>query len=49
LQTPTRRLAIRTVRGALLLEEPVLATETRLRIWVNAATEPDRIAVGIMQ
>lgn len=48
LQTPNRKLVIRTVHGITLLEMPVPATETRLRIWVNDSSEPDRIAVGIV-
>ncbi|WP_345539676.1 hypothetical protein [Variovorax defluvii] len=49
LQTPSRRLAVRTVHGALLLEAPVLMVETKLKIWVNDPSEPDRIAIGIEQ
>lgn len=48
LQTPNRRLAIRTVHGVTLLEMPVPATETTVRIWVNDSREPDRIAVGVL-
>lgn len=48
LQTPNRKLVVRTVHGVTLLEMPVPATETRLRVWVNDPSEPDRIAVGIV-
>ena len=48
LRTPSRKLTVRTVLGVTLLEMLVPATETRLRIWVNDPTEPDRISVGIM-
>lgn len=48
LRTPTRKLVVRTVLGITLLEMPVSETQTRLRIWVNDPTEPDRIAIGIV-
>jgi len=48
LQTPSRKVAIRTTRDVTLLEMPVAGTETTLKIWVNDLTEPDRITVGIM-
>jgi hypothetical protein len=48
LQTPNRKLVARTVYGVTLLEMPVPTTETRLRVWVNDPSEPDRIAVGIV-
>jgi hypothetical protein len=47
LQTPNRRVAVRTVHGVTLLEMLVPAAETTLRVWVNDPSEPDRIAVGI--
>lgn len=48
LRTPNCKIAIRTVYGVTLLEMPVAAAETRVRIWVNDLKEPDRITVGIM-
>ena len=48
LRTPNRKLAVRTVHGVTLLEMPVPTTETRLRVWVNDPSEPDRIAVGVV-
>ena len=46
-QTPNRKLAIRTVHGVALLEVSVSNIETRLKIWANHSSEPDRIAIGI--
>jgi hypothetical protein len=48
LQTPSRKLAVRTVLGATLLEISVLESNTRLMIWANDPTEPDHIAIGIV-
>lgn len=48
LQTPSRKLVVRTVHGVTLLEMPVPRAETKLKVWVNDPTEPDRIAVGIV-
>ncbi len=48
LQTPNRKLVVRTVRGVTLLELPVPTTETKVVIWVNDSSEPDRIAVGVV-
>lgn len=48
LRTPSRNLVVRTVLGVTLLEIPVSETQTRLRIWANDPTEPDRIAIGIV-
>lgn len=48
LQTPNRRLVVRTIHGNTLLEMAVPKTETALRIWVNDPSEPDRVAIGIL-
>lgn len=48
LQTPTRKVTVRTVHGVTLLEMSVPTKETKLKIWVNDPSEPDRIAVGIV-
>lgn len=48
LRTPSRKVVIRTTQNVTLLEMPVAATETLVRIWANDSTEPDRITVGIM-
>ena len=46
LETPTRRLAVRTVLGDTVLEVWVPDLRTSLRIWVNDSAEPDKIVVG---
>lgn len=48
LQTPSRKIVVRTTHGVTLLEMPVAATETKLRIWANDPNEPDRLTIGIM-
>jgi len=48
IKTPSRRVAVRTVLGDVLLEMDSLTTETIVRIWVNDSTEPDQIAIGIV-
>ena len=48
LRTPSRRLAVRTVYGATLLDMTVQAAETTVRIWANDPSEPDRIGIGII-
>ena len=47
LETPTRRLAVRTVLGATLLEVVVPSTNTQLRIWANAPIEPTELTIGV--
>jgi hypothetical protein len=47
LSTPTRRLAVRTILGATLLEVVVPSTATRVRISANAPTAPTAITVGV--
>lgn len=46
LATPTRKLAVRTVLGATLLEVTVPSTETHVRIWTNAGAEPTKLTIG---
>ena len=48
LLTPNRLIAVRTVYGVTVLEMPVAAVETVVRIWVNGASDPDRVAIGIV-
>lgn len=48
LQTPNRKVVVRTVHGVTVLEMLVPSTETTLRVWVNDLREPDQIAVGIV-
>ena len=47
LETPSRRVAVRTILGATLLEVIVPSTDTQLRIWANAASEPTEITIGV--
>jgi hypothetical protein len=47
LSTPTRRLAVRTILGATLLEVVVQSTATRVRISANAPTEPTALTIGV--
>ncbi len=47
LPTPSRRLAVRTVLGATLLEVVVPTTDTRVRIWANTPAEPTALTIGV--
>jgi hypothetical protein len=47
LETPSRRIAVRTIFGATLLEVVVPSTDTQLRIWANDPTEPTELTIGI--
>jgi hypothetical protein len=47
LETPTRRIAVRTILGATLLEVVVPSTKTELRIWANDRTEPTELTIGV--
>lgn len=47
LSTPSRRIAVKTVLGATLVEASVSGTTTTVRIWANDPKEPDKIIVGI--
>ena len=47
LSTPTRKLAVRTILGATLLEVVVPSTATRVRISANAPTEPTALTIGV--
>lgn len=48
LKTPSRRLVVQTVEDEVLVEMPVTEGETRLRVWTNAAVEPDVVVIGIV-
>lgn len=43
--TPGKRLAIFTVAGDVVLESPVRAGSTRVSVWLNDPSEPDRVIV----
>jgi hypothetical protein len=45
LETPSRKLAVCSVLDDVFLEMPVGEPVTRVRIWVNHATEPDDINI----
>jgi hypothetical protein len=47
LSTPTRRLAVRTMHGATLLEVTVPSADTRVRVWTNHPTAPTEITIGV--
>lgn len=47
LETPSRKVVVRSVEGADFLEMPVASEKTNVRVWVNDPQEPDRITVGI--
>ncbi len=47
LDTPNRAVVVWTVENETVLSAPVPDTETRVRIWVNHPTEPDRIIIGL--
>jgi hypothetical protein len=47
LSTPTRRLAVRTLLGATLLEVVVPSTATRVCISANAPAEPTALTIGV--
>ena len=46
LETPSRRLAIRSVLNEIILQTPVPLPETMIYIRVNHPTEPDQVIVG---
>lgn len=47
LSTPRKSIAIQTVFNEAILEMAVSSEETRLSIWVNDLSEPDKIVVGV--
>lgn len=47
--TPTRRLVVRGVDGSTILETRVPSPQTRIKIWINDAMEPDVIMIGITE
>ena len=47
LETPSRAVVVSTVEEEVLLEAIVSSTRTRVRIWVNHPTEPDKVLVGL--
>lgn len=47
LETPSRVVALSTTEGTTLLEAPVSAALTRVRIWTNHPTEPDDVIIAV--
>lgn len=47
LATPSRRVAIRTIAGATLMEVTVPTTETRVLVSANAPTEPTTLTIAV--
>jgi hypothetical protein len=47
LATPSRKVAVRTVAGATLMEVTVPTTETRVLVSANAPTEPTALTIGV--
>jgi hypothetical protein len=45
LATPSRVVVVSTVERETILEEPVLATYTRVRIWVNDPKSPNKVII----
>jgi hypothetical protein len=45
LATPSRSVAVWTVRREIILRGPVAHSSTRVRIWVNHPTEPDTVTI----
>jgi hypothetical protein len=48
LETPTRKVSLRTVLGHTILEMPVAGKRTMVRVWANNPKEPDKIIVGVV-
>jgi hypothetical protein len=46
LATPSRNIVVSTIEWSKLLEASVPNLQTRLRVWINRAREPDKIIVG---
>ncbi len=47
IQTPSRKVVIRSVLGDIILQAPVPGTETMISIWTNHPTAPDQVIVGV--
>ena len=47
LETPGREVAVRTCEFDTLLFAKVPTDSTRVRIWTNHPTEPDRVIIGL--
>ncbi|MGH7257040.1 MAG: hypothetical protein ACREIM_01595 [Nitrospiraceae bacterium] len=47
LETPHRAVMVSTAEGEKVLDAGVSGKSTRVRIWTNHPTEPDRVIVGL--
>jgi hypothetical protein len=47
LETPSRAIVVQTVFRQTILQAPVPGSSTRVRIWVNHPSEPDRVTIGL--
>lgn len=47
LTTPNHKVAVRTVLNEIVLQAPVLHSRTKVRIWVNHPSEPDKVIIGL--
>jgi hypothetical protein len=45
-ETPNRVLAVWTVARQKIFQTSVVGPSTRIRIWVNDASEPDKVDIG---
>src|SRR5215470_12468223 len=47
LTTPNHEVAVRTVLDEIILQARVLHSRTKVRIWVNHPSEPDKVIIGL--
>jgi len=47
LETPKFSVVVSTVERETILSSSVPSTRTRVRIWVNHPTEPDKVQIGL--
>jgi hypothetical protein len=47
LDTPNLRIVLGTAEGKTILESPTLGRRTKVWIWANSLSRPDKVVVGI--
>jgi hypothetical protein len=47
LMTPNHEVAVRTILDERILQAHVLRSRTRVRIWVNHPSEPNKVIIGL--
>ena len=47
IETPTLSIVVSTVEDDVVMQSPVPTRATRVRIWTNHASEPDKVAIGL--